>query len=407
MPLSFTTFPELDVSGAYEIVNDIRLGYLYVWQVTVFAYPRFCYVYWDPLDNSVTTLIDFGCFVNGIPIIIVEGRSADQLGSARDEWDASIVLHEYSHFIMREYAEIPDSSLGPHMYHIPPKMPNQIPRRVAYSEGWADFFPGAILGSAQITDRNNTNIEVWKIDMELPQPDAPYIDSSQFNNLIQTSPSHPTPVYFAYHVEGSIAEALWDLFDAVNDGNYYQFGQLYGHNNDYNSSDAWRGISAIWDVFWNYDPAPADPNRNHCWDFHEFIDGWEARGYPIAGHFTDILNSHGLQICVAIPGDLNADNAVTLADIIHLTNYVFDKDRPATGCLGVDPGNCWTPDPLCRGEINGTSPVTLTDLMHLINYVFDKDRLATNCYGVEPGNCWPPVPTETCCLPLPGYLALK
>jgi hypothetical protein len=95
-------------------------------------------------------------------------------------------------------------------------------------------------------------------------------------------------------------------------------------------------------------------------------------------------------------GDVNGTLPISLPDVIHLVNYVFDKDRPATGCLGSSSGNCWTPDPVCRGEINGTAPVSLPDVIHLVNYVFDKDRPAASCLGSSPGNCWPPVPTCPC-----------
>jgi hypothetical protein len=103
----------------------------------------------------------------------------------------------------------------------------------------------------------------------------------------------------------------------------------------------------------------------------------------------------------ATPGDVNGTLPISLPDVIHLVNYVFDKDRPATSCLGSSPGNCWTPDPLCRGEVNGTSPISLPDVIHLVNYVFDKDRPATSCLGSSPGNCWTPVASGMCCLPLP------
>jgi hypothetical protein len=100
------------------------------------------------------------------------------------------------------------------------------------------------------------------------------------------------------------------------------------------------------------------------------------------------------------PGDANGVLPIGLPDVIHLVNYVFDKDRPATSCLGSSPGNCWTPDPLCRGEVNGASPVSLPDAIHLVNYVFDKDRPATSCLGSSPGSCWTPVNTDICCVPV-------
>jgi|GEM_PF-2668479 len=99
------------------------------------------------------------------------------------------------------------------------------------------------------------------------------------------------------------------------------------------------------------------------------------------------------------PADVNGVPPVSLPDVIHLVNFVFDKDRPATTCLGSAPGNCWTPNPLCRGDVNGSGGnPNLQDVIYLVNYVFDKDRLATGCLGSSPGNCWTVVRTGECCL---------
>jgi rubredoxin len=103
--------------------------------------------------------------------------------------------------------------------------------------------------------------------------------------------------------------------------------------------------------------------------------------------------------CLTETGEVNSLAPISLPDVIHLVNYVFDKDRPATGCLSTSPGNCWSFIPSCRGEVNGIPPISLPDVIHLVNYVFDKDRPATACLGTDPGNCWTPVPTGVCCLP--------
>jgi len=90
--------------------------------------------------------------------------------------------------------------------------------------------------------------------------------------------------------------------------------------------------------------------------------------------------------CQDYAGDVNNDDNATLADVIHLVNYVFDKDRPATGCLGSGPGNCWTFDPWCQGNVNGDNVISLVDVIYLVNFVLGK-----------PGN-WTPVPSGSCCV---------
>ncbi|OGC76096.1 MAG: hypothetical protein A2Z27_04400 [candidate division Zixibacteria bacterium RBG_16_50_21] len=101
--------------------------------------------------------------------------------------------------------------------------------------------------------------------------------------------------------------------------------------------------------------------------------------------------------CFAIPADLNISRNVTLGDVVHLVNYIFDRDKPP--CLGVDPGNCWEFSPSCRGDVNYSGAINLGDVIHLINFLFDRDK--PPCLGSDPGNCWTPVANGACCLAVP------
>ena|GEM_PF-6463748 len=135
----------------------------------------------------------------------------------------------------------------------------------------------------------------------------------------------------------------------------------------------------------------------------------DCEAYPIYDRNGDIVyvgtapvDTSGTGPCAIVPGEVNGTPPIALPDVINLVNYVFDKDRLAAGCLGSDPGNCWTFAPLCRGDVNGSggSP-NLQDVIYLVNFVFDKDRPATSCLGSSPGNCWTPVASGVCCLPVP------
>ncbi len=66
-------------------------------------------------------------------------------------------------------------------------------------------------------------------------------------------------------------------------------------------------------------------------------------------------------------GDANADEAINIADAVHLINYIF-KGGPA-------------PDPLCVGDATGDGAVNIGDAVHLINYIFKGG----------------PAPVEDCC----------
>ncbi|EQB62638.1 MAG: hypothetical protein RBG1_1C00001G0217 [candidate division Zixibacteria bacterium RBG-1] len=74
--------------------------------------------------------------------------------------------------------------------------------------------------------------------------------------------------------------------------------------------------------------------------------------------------------CLAKPGDVTGDSAITLPDIIAIIDFVF-RSQPA-------------PNPLCRGDANGNGNVLLTDIVYLINFIFKSGPA--------------PVKSKECCL---------
>jgi len=85
---------------------------------------------------------------------------------------------------------------------------------------------------------------------------------------------------------------------------------------------------------------------------------------------------NAMKALVAIArGDINKDGRIALTVIVHLVNYVFDKDRPATGCLGSDPGNCWTPTPhkgLGNANCDSWHSISVADVIYLTDFVFNN-----------------------------------
>ena len=61
-------------------------------------------------------------------------------------------------------------------------------------------------------------------------------------------------------------------------------------------------------------------------------------------------------------GDANGDEAINVADIVFLVNFVF-HEGPA-------------PDPLLRGDCNGDCEVNVADAVYLTNYVFKPNSPA-------------------------------
>ncbi|MFH1374652.1 MAG: hypothetical protein ABII79_12730 [bacterium] len=154
---------------------------------------------------------------------------------------------------------------------------------MAWNEGGANLFSGVVLNE-RIFINSTWDSALWLVrDYESPIPDAPY-----YNNPSEVDPLKPpwsAPQYEGATIPGAVTVALWDLYDALDDSNYYQGSTLWGHNNDSDNGEWWVGMESIWDVLTNYDPDPGDPNHDHCWTIYEFIQGWQYLGYPVNDTF--------------------------------------------------------------------------------------------------------------------------
>jgi hypothetical protein len=80
-------------------------------------------------------------------------------------------------------------------------------------------------------------------------------------------------------------------------------------------------------------------------------------------------------------GDANGSGTYTLADVISIVNFIFNKQ----GCSPLP--LCWVSGYLCRGDWNGSGTLTLSDVIQAVNFLFNK-----------PGGPWNPLPSGICCL---------
>lgn len=95
---------------------------------------------------------------------------------------------------------------------------------------------------------------------------------------------------------------------------------------------------------------------------------WRVRAYDLAGNSSGYSGFYQFYEKVFwIDGDANGDRSITLADVIFLVNYIFNK-----------PGN-WTPNPIESGDPNCDDDITLADVIHLVNYIFNKPGNWTPC----------------------------
>ncbi|MCK4224366.1 MAG: dockerin type I repeat-containing protein [candidate division Zixibacteria bacterium] len=66
-----------------------------------------------------------------------------------------------------------------------------------------------------------------------------------------------------------------------------------------------------------------------------------------------------------VAGDANNDEAVNIADVVYLINYLFMEDQPPAALPSGDPN--------CDGAIN------IADVVYLMNYLFIQGPAPLMC----------------------------
>lgn len=144
-------------------------------------------------------------------LYILGGINGNTDSSDCDHFDNSIILHEYGHFIEDVFADT-DSPGGSHNGN------SIIDARLAWGEGWANFYQGAIL-----------NLPVYR-------DTAGNVDgvstSVFFNESLETGVLDiPTAMGQGNFREFSISRLLWDTIDGANDdavnGDSSDFAELW------------------------------------------------------------------------------------------------------------------------------------------------------------------------------------
>jgi hypothetical protein len=125
--------------------------------------------------------------------IYVLGDSSGNAGDDADEFDSSVIAHEFGHYYEDSFSRS-DSMGGPHY------LDERHDLRLAFSEGWGNAFQGFVLDSPWYRDTFGTSgSSGFAFDME--NNTAPYTSSAEFG-------------FFA---EASVQDILWDVYDGVND----------------------------------------------------------------------------------------------------------------------------------------------------------------------------------------------
>lgn len=157
-------------------------------------------VFWDKgVDPGTYFGITAGSFyIQGYSeLYLLGGSSGDVANSDTDHFDNTIIVHEYGHFIEEQFADS-DSPGGEHNGR------QTIDPRLAWGEGWANFFKAAALNEPTYRDTFGTNDPdgtptAFQRDLETPDVDIPSQNGE------------------GNFREYSISRLLWDAIDSGTD----------------------------------------------------------------------------------------------------------------------------------------------------------------------------------------------
>ncbi len=110
-------------------------------------------------------------------------------GGDTDEFDQHVIAHEFGHYFEDLFARS-DSIGGAH------ENGNRLDFRVAFGEGWGNAFSGMVLNDPRYRDSYDLDARDFGFDMEADDPS--FGDGGWFS-------------------ETSVAEIIWDAFDATNE----------------------------------------------------------------------------------------------------------------------------------------------------------------------------------------------
>lgn len=166
-------------SGPFNILEAIRLSNELLRKfepgITI---PRIR-IYWstDYVSGTFFRSVENVAYING-------KRDEDS-----DEFDDFVLIHEYGHFVMSALCWAEGNVGGPH------KSGDMLDPRLAWSEGWANFFACAVLNDPFYVDTYGRLRG----------------DKHMTLNLDENHPLWDSPGVWSEHTVGS---TLWDLFDA-------------------------------------------------------------------------------------------------------------------------------------------------------------------------------------------------
>lgn len=211
------------IGGAFNILDQMLAANDYIRSKVVgFTHAPKVVAYWEKGFNpndyfGSSSGVSF--YIPGYSrLFILGGVDGDVNSSDTDHFDDSVILHEYGHFL-EDALFRSDSPGGPHNGNA------IIDPRLAWSEGWGNFFQAAVLYSGASTpyyidtsgNDDGTTQMFFHINLEAPPltGSACYPSTSAtFENANGDCPRETGEGHFR---EFSVARMLWDIVDTIDE----------------------------------------------------------------------------------------------------------------------------------------------------------------------------------------------
>ncbi|MCR4303260.1 MAG: pre-peptidase C-terminal domain-containing protein [Gallionella sp.] len=220
-------------AGAFNILDTYISAAQFIQSLSG-SYPPAISAFWQQGSYYGTyycAIPDFYC-PHGVGVYVLN------YDTDTDEYDDDVLWHEYGHFIAANYSK-DDSPGGAHYISS-----NDLDMRLSWSEGWGDFFPGAVkawLGAGS------------PLLSTMPlMASSVYVDTSGTSgNYFDFGNPPSNPAYYYSSSEAAVAKVLIDVRNT-------------------------HGMQAVWDTF----VSGSVKNATAPVNFEVFWDGWNLLGKP-------------------------------------------------------------------------------------------------------------------------------
>jgi len=252
--------------GAFNILDVMTNGFEFVDDLAGVT-PLTLTNYWPNIDPGGTFYCKELC-PQGTGIYVLYYP----LGNDSDEYDDDVLYHEFGHFIAAQYSK-DDSPGGAHSFSS-----NDLDMRLSWSEGWGDFFPGAVkywlnaTNPALLSSSPTTSLSAY-VDLGLG---GQVLIALNISTPEWTSKGNPSNYCTANPISTScnfstneiaVAKTLWDLMAG-----------------DPGAGFTGYGMQPIWDVVHTQLTTTTPVNLD------AFRDGWLALQSWSAGDLLNINN---------------------------------------------------------------------------------------------------------------------